>query len=165
MFLQRLKSFFIAVTVLATIFLIYSWYDNYKFKNSQLSEDIKQQVYIKTLHLQNLAYRKFGIKRKIPIRFSDKMPSKLFGAAVLNKTGEIVVFLNKKRFKESVEYMIEDVLPHEYAHAIMFIKNDLTRENAGHSKKWQNICKALEGKRCDRFVNHNDVIFGKTNLF
>lgn len=165
MFLQRLKLFFITVTVLGTIFLIYSIYNTYKFKTSDLNEKTQNRITQKTQYLQKLAYQKFGVKREIPVRVSNKMPSNLFGAATLSQAGEIVVFLNKKRFKESVDYMIDDVLPHEYAHALMFVFGDLSRENAGHSLKWQNICKALEGKRCNRFVNHNDVIFGKTNIF
>jgi len=61
--------------------------------------------------------------------------------------------------------VIEDVLPHEYAHALMFYTNNFTKENAGHSILWQKYCKALNGLRCNRFVNHNDVIIGKTNFF
>ncbi|NVJ54043.1 MAG: SprT-like domain-containing protein [Campylobacteraceae bacterium] len=165
MFLKRLKLFFTAVTVLGTIFLIYSIYNTHKFKTSDLDEKTKNRINQKTIYLQSLAYRKFAVKRKIPIKISNKLPSNLFGAATFSQTGEIVIYLNKKRFKESVDYMIEDVLPHEYAHALMFVFGDVSKENGGHSKKWQNICKALEGKRCNRFVNHNDVIFDKTNLF
>lgn len=165
MFLQRLKLFFTAITIVGTIFLIYSIYNTYKFKTSTLSENVQNRIYQKTLYLQSLAYKKFGIRRKIPIKISDKMPSKLFGAATLNRSGEITIFLNKKRFKESVDYMIDDVMPHEYAHALMFVFGDTSKENGGHSIKWQKICKALEGKRCDRFVNYNDVIFDKTNIF
>ncbi|RXK07043.1 SprT-like domain-containing protein [Halarcobacter bivalviorum] len=165
MFLQRLKLFFILLTIISASLLIYFWYDNYKFKTSDLDENTKIKIYEKTIYLQKLAYSKFAITKNIPIKISDKMPSNLFGAATLSQDGKIVVFLNKKRFKESVDYMIEDVLPHEYAHALMFVLGDLSKENGGHSKKWQSICKALEGKRCDRFVNYHDVIFDKTNLF
>ncbi|RXJ90437.1 sprT domain-containing protein [Arcobacter sp. CECT 8983] len=165
MFLQRLKLFFTSITILGTIFLVYSIYNTHKFKTSDLDEKTKNRITHKILYLQSLAYKKFGIKRKIPIKVSNKMPSNLFGAATLNQKGEIVIFLNKKRFKESVDYMIDDVLPHEYAHALMFVFGDVSKENGGHSKKWQDICLALEGKRCNRFVDYNDVIFDKTNLF
>lgn len=165
MFLQRLKLFFITVTVLGTIFLIYSIYNTHKFKTSDLDKNTQNRIYQKTIYLQALAYKKFGIKRKIPVKVSNKMPSRLFGAATLTSDGEIIIFLNKKRFKESLDYMIDDVLPHEYAHAIMFVFGDLSKDNGGHSKRWQSICKDLEGKRCDRFVNYDDVIFDKTNLF
>lgn len=61
--------------------------------------------------------------------------------------------------------MINDVLPHEYAHALMFVKRVFTDENGGHSKQWQNICIALEGINCNRFVDHDDVIMGKSIFF
>lgn len=165
MFLQKLKFTFLSLTILASIFLIYNWYKVYEFKNNPLDEEILRKIEIKHLELQKLTYQKFGIKRKIPVLISDKMPSSLYGAATFSKTKEIKIYLNKKRFKESSEYMLDNVLPHEYAHALMFATNNFTNENGGHSLKWQKICQALNGLKCDRFVNHNDIIIGKTNFF
>ncbi len=165
MFLQKLKTFFLALTILATLFLIYNWYENFQFKNNPLSSSIKEQINTKHRYLESLAYKRFNIKRKIPIIISEKMPSKLFGAASLSKSGKIIIYLNKNHFQESLDYMINDVLPHEYAHALMFIYGKTTNKNGGHTKEWQNICRALNGLRCDRFVNHDDIIIGKTNFF
>lgn len=165
MFLKKLNQLFLFVTVIGSIFLIYFWYDSYSFKNSTLDEKILNKIEQKHIDLENLAFKKFGIKRKIPVLISDKMPSSLFGAATYSQDGQIKIFLNKKRFKESSEYMINDVLPHEYAHALMFVKRRFTNKNGGHTITWQRICLALEGLKCDRFVDHNDVIMGKTNFF
>ncbi len=101
----------------------------------------------------------------MPIKISDKMPSNLFGATTLDKKGNITIFLNKKRFQESVRYMIDDVLPHEYAHALIFALGKHLDEKSGHSLQWQNICKSLNGLKCNRFVDYNDVIISKTNPF
>ena len=60
--------------------------------------------------------------------------------------------------------MIDYVLPHEYAHALMFIFNKFPKQNAGHTKLWQKICLTLEGKKCDRFVKHNDIMMGKLDF-
>ncbi len=57
--------------------------------------------------------------------------------------------------------MIEYVLPHEYAHALMFHFKDFTKVNGGHSKKWQQICLSIDGKKCDRFVEDNDILIEK----
>lgn len=165
MFLNKLKLFFLITTTLSFIVLIYSWQNTQEFKNNPLDEKIQKQIYLKQKELERLSSIKFGINRKIPVIVSDKMPSKLFGAATSSKTGEIRVFLNKKRFQESTSYMIDDVLPHEYAHAIMFVMGDFTNKNGGHTLKWQKICLALEGIKCDRFVDHDDIIIGKTNFF
>lgn len=165
MFLQKLKIFFLTFTILATFFLIYNWYDNYQFKNNPLTQEIMQSIYTKHKELEINTYQKFNIKRKIPVIISDKMPSKLYGAATFSKSGQIQIFLNKNYFQESIDYMIDDVLPHEYAHALMFIYGNTTNQNGGHTLRWQNICKSLNGLRCDRFVNHNDIIRGKTNFF
>ena len=165
MFIKRLNYFFLFITILGSIFLIYSWYENYQFKNNPLNEDIQKKIQEKKQYLEVLSYKKFNIKRKIPVIISDKLPSNLFGAATFSKDGEIQIFLNKKRFQESISYMIDDVLPHEYAHALMFIYGDTSDKNGGHSLKWQKICKSLNGLRCDRFVDHNDIIVGKTSFF
>lgn len=165
MFIKKLKLFFLLVIIIGSVFLLSSLYKDYQFKNNPLNKQIREEIYKKYETLEALAYKKFGIKRKIPIKISDKMPSRLFGAATYSKNKDITIFLNKKRFQESINYMINDVLPHEYAHALMFVMGDFTNENNGHSKKWQNICKALEGQKCDRFVNNDDIIMGKTIFF
>jgi hypothetical protein len=165
MFLKRLNYFFLSITILGSIFLVYSWINTYNFKKNPLDEKIVKKVKEKQYYLEKLSYQKFGINRKIPLIISDKMPSKLFGAATYSKNGQISIYLNKKRFKESSEYMINDVLPHEYAHALMFVKGYFTDENGGHSKQWQNICIELEGINCNRFVDHDDVIMGKSIFF
>lgn len=165
MFLKKLNYFFLFTAILGSIFLIYNWYENYQFKNNPLNTSIQKKIKDKTKNLESLAYTKFNIQRKIPINISEKMPSNLFGVATFSKDGKIQIFLNKKRFQESVSYMINDVLPHEYAHAIMFIHGNISDKNGGHTSKWQMICKELNGLRCDRFVNHNDIVIGKTNFF
>ena len=63
-----------------------------------------------------------------------------------------------------MEYMINDVLPHEYAHGIIFYLEKDYKQNEGHSKAWQNVCKKIDGLKCERFVNRDDIIYGKTNF-
>ncbi len=100
----------------------------------------------------------------VPIKISNKLDDKKFGLAYYYN-GRITIYLNKKHFLESSDYMINDVLPHEYAHAVMFAMDDFSDESGGHSKKWQNICIKLGGKTCKRYVNRMDIIIGKTNIF
>ncbi|MBU3013958.1 SprT-like domain-containing protein [Poseidonibacter lekithochrous] len=165
MFIQQLRNFFLVVVIFASILLSYLWYDDYSFASNPLSKNIQVKIYKKHQELQYLTSKYFKIKRVFPIIVSDELPSSRFGMAVFSKDSKITIYLNKKRFKENEDYMINDVMPHEYAHAIMFEIRDFSDENKGHSKKWQNICKKLNGLRCDRFVNHQDILIEKTNLF
>jgi predicted SprT family Zn-dependent metalloprotease len=96
-----------------------------------------------------------------PLYIVTKSQTIFFGLAIYTKSKEIAIILNKNRFQESVEYMIDYVLPHEYAHALMFKFGDFSKKDGGHTKKWQNICLSIGGKKCDRYVKHQDVIFGK----
>ncbi len=164
MFLGKLKLFFILITILALAALAYLWYKDYSFDNSPLNPKIKSQIDKKRYDLKLLASTKFGVNSTIPVVISNKMPSNIYGMATINQSKKIVIYLNKKRFKESSDYMINDVLPHEYAHALMFVFNDLTKENGGHTIRWENICKKLNGLRCNRFVDNHDIIIGKTKF-
>lgn len=162
---QKFKKIFLLITIGALALLVYLWYENYSFNNKPLDEKYKIEIYKKHQKLKTLAFRHFNIRRSFPIIISDKMNSNRFGMATYSSNGKIVIHLNKKRFKENPNYMIDDVLPHEYAHAIMFYFKDFSKQNSGHTKRWQNICIKLEGSRCDRFVNHQDILIEKTNPF
>ncbi len=165
MFIQQIKKFFLIVVLISCALLVYLWYQDYSFSKNPLSKEIQLKVYEKHQNLKYLTYKNFNIKRVFPITITDKLDASKFGMAVYSQNGQINLYLNKNRFKENENYMINDVMPHEYAHAIMFAIGDFSDENKGHSKKWQTICKKLNGLRCDRFVNHQDILIEKTNIF
>jgi len=165
MFIQQLRKLFLIVVIFASILLTYIWYDDYQFAKNPLSKNIQNRIYKKHEELRILTYKHFNIKRVFPINVSEKLDSDKFGIAVYTKNGQINIYLNKSRFKENENYMINDVMPHEYAHAIMFELGNFSKQNNGHPKKWQYICKKLNGLRCNRFVNNNDILIEKTNIF
>ena len=165
MFIQQLRKFFLIVVIFASISLTYLWYDDYSFASNPLSKNIQNKIYKKHQELKYLTYKYFKIKRTFPIIVSDELDSSKFGMAIYSKDRRINIYLNKSRFKENENYMIDDVIPHEYAHAIMFALGNFSNENNGHPKIWQDICKKLNGLRCDRFVNHKDILIEKTNIF
>lgn len=165
MFILQLRKIFLIVVIFASILLTYLWYDDYTFASNPLSKNIQERIYKKHQELKYLTYKYFKIQRVFPIIVSDQLDSSKFGMAVYSKNREINIYLNKNRFKENENYMIDDVMPHEYAHAIMFALGNFSNENNGHPKIWQNICKKLDGLRCDRFVNHQDILIEKTNIF
>lgn len=161
----NLQKLFLFITISASALLVYLWFEDYSFANNPLDDKYKQKILQKEAKLKYLAYKHYNIKEDFPIIISEKMNANRFGMATYSRQGQIAIHLNKKRFQESANYMINDVLPHEYAHAIMFYFRDFTNVNSGHSKRWQNICKKLDGKRCDRFVNRDDILIEKTNPF
>lgn len=165
MFIQQLRKFFLIVVILASILLTYLWYNDYSFASNPLSKNIQNKIYKKHQELRLLTYQFYKIQRAFPIIVSDELDSSKFGMAVYSKDKRINIYLNKNRFKENENYMIDDVMPHEYAHAIMFALGNFSNENNGHPKMWQDICKKLNGLRCDRFVNHKDILIEKTKLF
>ena len=162
--MKRLYRIFAVITVLSFVFLVGSFIKDSEFKNSDLSASTYAKIKEKGLYLQKLAFKNYNINIKIPILISSKMNSQLFGVAVQDENNKISIVLNKKRFQESEEYMIDSVLPHEYAHALMFAFKKYPKENSGHSKEWQNICKTLEGLKCARYVKNNDIVFGKVRF-
>ena len=161
--MKILFKIFSTVVIISIISLIYISYNNNKFSENTLSIQTKTKLKQKEYHIRKLIIQKYNININIPIIISEKVPDNLFGLATYDKN-KITIILNKNRFQESEDYMIDYVLPHEYAHALMFKLKDFTNKNSGHSKKWQQICLDLEGKKCDRFVKHNDIVMGKLDF-
>ena len=161
--MNKIRNIFLTITSFSLLLMIYIYYNDTEFKNNPLSNDIKLKISQKENHIRKLIIQKYGLNVKIPIIISNKIPDNLYGLAAYNE-GYIKIVLNKNRFKESEDYMIDYVLPHEYAHALMFVLSDFPSNNGGHSKRWQNICLNLDGKKCDRFVKHKDIVMGKLDF-
>lgn len=165
MFFKNIQKLFLSITIIALLLLIYLWYSDYSFAKNPLDKKYLQNIERKHLELRFLAKKHFNITRVFPIIVTDELNARKFGMTSIDKQGRIKIFLNKKRFKENANYMIDDVFPHEYAHALMFAMGDFSSQNSGHTKKWEYICKKLEGARCDRFVNDKDILIEKTDFF
>jgi predicted SprT family Zn-dependent metalloprotease len=109
-----------------------------------------------------LIEQKFKLKTDIPLVISDEFNSKLYGLTSY-KDARIAIYLNKKRFRESVDYMIDEVIPHEYAHAMVFMMGARTSED-GHTKLWQKVCLELGGIQCERYVDSEEIVRQKMGL-
>jgi hypothetical protein len=164
MFIKKLYRFFFIAVLICIVLLIYNWYKNYEFDNNPISQELEHAILIKKDQTRQLLLERYGISLNVPFIVSDKLPSSLYGVAVFTNDEKIIIYLNKKRFKESREYMLDYVIPHEYAHAVMFHLKEFSKEQSGHSEKWESICKNLNGKKCDRFVDNHDIIIGKTGF-
>ena len=158
--MNNLYKAFALITLTSIILLIVVMYEDTQFKQNPLSQEIVQQLESKELQIRKKILQHYKVNVDFPVYISDQIPDKLFGLAQFEEN-QIKIILNKNRFQESQDYMIDNVLPHEYAHAMMFYFGDFTRVNGGHTKKWQQICVNIGGIKCDRFVDHNDIVFGK----
>jgi len=161
-FIKRLEKFFIAGMILALSYLLYSWYQGNQFKSNPLPAKTQKRVAHRQSYVLALIHDKYKVQPKIPLIISDEFHSNLYGLTGY-KEGRITILLNKKRFKESEEYMINEVIPHEYAHAMVFILGQKSSEN-GHTKGWQKICLELDGKQCERYVDNEEIIRQKMGL-
>lgn len=155
------RNFFIAIVIVSIIGIIYLRYEDAKFFNNPLSEEILYKIDKKSFEIQRIIHNKYGSKIKIPVIPTNKIPDNLYGLTTMDTSGNIQILLNKNRFKENKEYMIDYVLPHEYAHAMMFFYGKVTQVNGGHTKEWQEFCLSIGGKKCERFVNYNDILLQK----
>ncbi len=158
--MKNIFRIFTAVVAISMVLLMVISYNNSKYDGKELPLEIQTELKQKEYHIRKLIVQKYNKNINIPIIISDKIKDNLFGLAVYDQNA-IKIILNKNRFQESSDYMIDYVLPHEYAHALMFVFRDFTKENGGHTLKWQKICLDLEGKKCDRFVKHDDIVLGK----
>ena len=154
--IQSLEKIFFLVIVISLGYIAYNWYQSYLFKTNPLSADIQKRVEQREAEVLSLIYKKYKIRPHIPLVISDEFHSSLYGLTTY-ENGKIEISLNKKRFKESVDYMIEEVIPHEYAHAMVFILAEQSSKD-GHTKAWQRICLELDGLSCERYVDNEEII-------
>jgi predicted SprT family Zn-dependent metalloprotease len=139
--------------------MLYSWYESDSFKTKPLSNTIQKEISDRQKQVLSLIDKKYKLQIEIPLVVSDEFSSRLYGLTSY-KDGRITVYLNKKRFKESKDYMIEEVIPHEYAHALVMALGERSSQD-GHTQLWQDICLELDGKICTRYVDNEEIIAQK----
>jgi len=157
---KKLELFFLFIIVTAGAVLGINYYNSYSFKHNPLPKSYMKKISAKEQSILNNMQNNFGIKVKFPIIITDKIPGKLYGLTSY-KNGKITIFLNKKVMQESMDYMVESVIPHEYAHALLFYLHKNSNEKSGHSKLWKNTCIKLGGKDCRQYVNQQEIIMSK----
>jgi len=160
MIIKKLELIFITVIVFALSLLAYNYYKSYTFKNNPLPAEYIKQIESKEQNVLQNMYKNFGFSCKFPLVVTDEIPGKLYGLTAY-QNGKITIYLNKKVMQESFPYMLESVIAHEYAHALLFKLGQNTNEKAGHSKGWQRTCQLLGGKDCQQYVNQHEIIISK----
>jgi len=160
MFKNRLEIIFIGVIVIAVAVLAINYYKSYTFKNNDISDSYKQRILDKEQEILELMQKNYGFVFKVPLIVTNKFKGKLYGLTSY-QNGDIKIYLNKKVMQESMDYMIDSVMAHEYAHALMFKLGYLHTKDNGHSKKWQQICTNLGGADCQQYVDHEEIIMSK----
>jgi predicted SprT family Zn-dependent metalloprotease len=158
---KRLEKVFIAIIFIATIILAKNWYDSYSFSKNDIPMEYKQRIADKEKEILKLMKEHYGYSYKVPIIITDEFNGRLYGLTSY-KNGEIKIYLNKKVMKESIDYIVDNVISHEYAHALMFIRyGGLYSHDDGHSDLWKQTCINLGGLHCGKYVNTQDVILNK----
>lgn len=161
MVIKKIQIIFVIILLIALAILFRNWYSSYSFKKNPISQ--KYQLLIKQEEQRILSnmQKNFGFTYQFPLIVTDKIPGKIYGVTFLDNSGDIKIYLNKKVMKESMEYIISNVIAHEYAHALLFKRRSYKNKSDGHSKLWQNTCIKLGGAKCEKYVNSHDVIMNK----
>lgn len=159
MFIKNFELLFLGIIVLASLLLAKNFYDDYSFKNNDIPQSYKDRITQKEQEVLSLMQKNYGFSFKVPLIVTDEFKGRLYGLTAY-RDGEIKIYLNKKVMQESIDYMIDNVIAHEYAHALMFKLQNFTRGD-GHSKEWQEACIRLGGLKCEQYVNSHDVVMGK----
>jgi len=160
MFIKKLEYLFILLILSALSFLAFNYYQDYTFKHNPLPKSYMKRIENKEKDILQNMQKNFGFEYKFPIIITDKIPGRLYGLTSY-ENGVIKIYLNKKVMQESMDYMVESVLAHEYAHALLFALHKDKSTNDGHSKLWQQTCQKLGGKECKKYVNQHEVIISK----
>lgn len=160
MFKKKLEFSFIILVVVALLYLSNNIYSSHQFKNNDIPASYLKRIKDKETDVLNLMQNNYGFKLNIPIIVTDKFKGKLYGLTSY-RDGKIKIYLNKKVMQESMDYIVNSVIAHEYAHALMFKLGYLDRKNSGHSSEWKKACIKLGAQDCQQYVNLQEVILSK----
>jgi len=160
MFIKNLEIIFISIIFFALVVLANNYYQDYLFKHSDISQHDQQKIINKEHEILQNMQKNFGFTVKFPLIVTGKFKGRLYGLTSYQK-GYITIYLNKKVMKESMSYMVESVIAHEYAHALLFHLRQFQLNNDGHSELWQQTCVKLGGVDCRQYVNQHEIIMSK----
>ena len=160
MFKKKLEIIFLLIMLISLGILANNYYQDYSFKTNDIPQSYKLRIQTKEQEVLENIFNNYGLRFKVPIVVTDEFKGKLYGLTSY-KNGEIKIYLNKKVMKESMDYMVDSVIAHEYAHALMFKLGNFETNNDGHSAKWKELCKNLGGVDCQQYVNQQEVIMSK----
>ena len=157
---KKLEIFFLTIIIISISVLALNYYNSYSFKHNPLPNSYLERIAAKEKDVLTHMQKNFGFQVKFPIIITDKIPGRLYGLSSY-ENGHITILLNKKVMQESMDYMIDSVIPHEYAHALLFYLHKNSNEKAGHSRLWQQTCLKLGGKDCRQYVNQQEIVMSK----
>ncbi|QOP40776.1 SprT-like domain-containing protein [Sulfurimonas marina] len=157
---KSLEKIFIFMIVFFGAILAYNAYSSYAFKHNPLPQSYVDAIGNKQSEVLRKMQKNYGFVYKFPLIVTDKIKGNLYGVTTY-ENGQIKIYLNKNVMQESFKYMVDEVIPHEYAHALLMQKGYLNETKKGHSARWENVCINLGGKECRQYVNHEEIINGK----
>jgi len=157
---KKLEFAFIGMIIFAIVILTSNYYSTKNFKDNPLSDEYKNLIAQKEQEILTNMQEHYGFRLQVPLIVTDKFKGRLYGAAVY-KNGDVKIYLNKNVMQESMDYIVNSVIAHEYAHALMLKKKMNTSTNDGHSNEWKKICVKLGGLNCEKYVDRNEVVMGK----
>ena len=143
--------------VAAAMLLAYNLYSSYRFWRD-FERIYPPQIAKKEQEILRRMAAALGYSRSFPIIITDRLPDSIFGLSAKDRQGGVKIYLNKHRFKESFSYILDDVLAHEYAHALLLARNYKAKSQDGHDALWQQLCKALGGTVCRRYVDKEELV-------
>ena len=160
MFIKKLEIFFLFTIIVFGGILCVNYYNAYEFKHNPLPQ--KYQIRIKKKEQEVLVnmQKHYGVEVNFPVIITGKISGKLYGLTTY-ENGKITIYLNKNVLRESIDYVVANVIPHEYAHALLFYLHENSSKNGGHTVLWKETCQNLGGKDCRRFVNQDEVVMDK----
>lgn len=159
MFKRRLEILFLVVIVVALSVLAKNYYDSYAFNHNAIPQEYQQRIDAKEQEVLRRMKQQYGYAVRFPLIVTDRFQGRLYGLTTYTD-GQIKIYLNKKVMRESIDYMVESVIAHEYAHALLFYQGHVDAGD-GHSSLWQETCTRLGGQNCRQYVDAQEVVMGK----
>lgn len=141
----------LSLSLASVVFLlVLFFYPEKKLTQSDINriENKKQELIQKTKEI-------YGFYYDLPL-FIEPINKQIWGAMLYSGGRPKKIVINRDFYLENPDYVINSVMPHEWAHVVarLIYKKDIK----GHGKEWLSICKSLSNGQCARYVQDEFVV-------
>ncbi len=172
MLTRKFKIMFASTMFASAAILASNWE---KINENYETDNLYKKIILKEKSVLALMQSKYGFQFDVPIILTKQLEDNVYGVTICDKDDSIKIYLNKKIVQNNLDYVLDTVIPHEYAHALMFKQKLLAKnrdgyalrvrqvglthksKHDGHNHIWQKTCKDLGGDQCQKFVTHKDA--------
>ncbi len=137
-----MKSLFFSIFIASVVFLLVL----FLYPEQTLTQADIDRLNQKKQDLIQKTHTLYGFNYNVPL-YIEETDKRVWGAMLYSGGMPQKIVINKGYYLENPDYVVNFVLPHEWAHVVarLIYKTSIR----SHGEEWLAICKSLSEIRCD----------------